>query len=490
MKQRPSVSIVVPAFNEEELIAACVSSLKQQDYDGDIEVIVVDNASTDDTARLARLGGARVVYEPKKGYVHALRAGFSEACGDIIACTDGDTMAPPCWISKMVCNLSKPGIVACSGVFTFHDGPILVKLMGEVGGRLNYHLAGANMALWRSVYLASGGFNPEVNLGADVELGLRIKRFGRVLIDRKIIVKTSGRRFQFAFFQTLYRYYLNDLSLYLLKRPVFYDFPNIRRAQYAAASRFPFMKYAVAACAVACFLFVTENTENRLFGSVFAHGLQNKPLVALTFDDGPSAYTREILDTLSRYDVHATFFLIGKNVERRPVIARRIVQDGNVVGNHTYSHPFWAPVETPDRINAEIDKATAAIRIACGVVPEYFRPPHGWRSPWMMGLARKDHYTVVTWTVSPDDWQKVSARTIEQRVLSKTRAGSIILLHDGLETRPNPQCASTVQALPAIIRDLKARGYSFVTVPELIRASKESVPQTLSRFSNAPTPVE
>ena len=212
--------------------------------------------------------------------------------------------------------------------------------------------------------------------------------------------------------------------------------------------------------------------------------------MALTFDDGPSAYTREILDTLSRYDVHATFFLIGKNVERRPVIARRIVQDGNVVGNHTYSHPFWAPVETPDRINAEIDKATAAIRIACGVVPEYFRPPHGWRSPWMMGLARKDHYTVVTWTVSPDDWQKVSARTIEQRVLSKTRAGSIILLHDGLETRPNPQCASTVQALPAIIRDLKARGYSFVTVPELIRASKESVPQTLSRFSNAPTPVE
>ncbi|HMD67432.1 MAG TPA: hypothetical protein VKF42_01045, partial [Chitinivibrionales bacterium] len=66
----------------------------------------------------------------------------------------------------------------------------------------------------------------------------------------------------------------------------------------------------------------------------------------------------------------------------------------------------------------------------------------------------------------------------------------IILLHDGLDTRPSPHCASTVQALPAIIRDLKARGYSFVTIPELIRASKESVPQTLSRFSNAPTPVE
>jgi peptidoglycan-N-acetylglucosamine deacetylase len=491
MKQRPSVSIIVPAYNEEELIAGCISSLKQQDYDGDIEVIVVDNACTDDTHRIARSLGVRVLRQPRKGYVHAVRAGFSEATGDIIACTDADSMAPPHWISKMVANLSKPGIAACSGVFTLHDGPFLLRLVGEVAGRMNYHLAGANMAIWRSVYLASGGFNPDVNMGADVDLSLRIKRAGKIIIDRKLIVKTSGRRFQFAFFQTLWLYYLNDLSLYLRKRPVFYDFPNIRRAEYAArVSRFPFMKYAVAACAVACFLFITENTENRLFGSVFAHGQQNKPLVALTFDDGPSMYTPQILDTLSKYGVHATFFLVGQNVERHPDFARRIVQDGNVVGNHTYSHPFWAPVETPARINAEIDKAAAAIHKACGVVPEYFRPPHGWRSPWMMGLARNDHYTVVTWTVSPNDWEKVNAATIEQRVLSKTKAGSIVLLHDGLETKPNPQCANTVQALSEIIRSLKARGYTLVTVPELIRASRESVPQTLSHFSNAPTPVE
>jgi peptidoglycan/xylan/chitin deacetylase (PgdA/CDA1 family) len=491
MKHRPSVSIVVPAYNEEELIAECVSSLKRQDYDGDLEIIIVDNACTDKTHDIAASLGVKVLCERKQGYVHALRAGFSEACGDIIACTDADTMVPPDWISRIVKNLSRPGIVACSGVFTFHDGPLPLRLLGEVAGRMNYHLAGANMAVWRSVYLASGGLDPTVNMGADVELGQRITRIGKLFIDRKLVVKTSGRRWQFAFFQTILLYYLNDLSLAIFNRPAFYNFPNIRRAQYApGAGRLSMSRFAVAACAIACFFFVTENTENKLFGSVLAHGQQNKPLVALTFDDGPSFYTQQILDTLSKYNVKATFFMVGQNVERHPDIAKRVAQSGNIIGNHTYSHPFWGPVESPNSITSELDRASAAIRKASGVTPEYFRPPHGWRSPWMMSLARKEHYTVVTWTVSPDDWQKTSAKAIEQRVLARAGGGSIILLHDGLETKPFPQRQSTVQALPDIIRGLQARGYTFVTIPELISASKETFPQTLSHFSNAPTPVE
>lgn len=491
MKHRPSVSIVVPAYNEEELIADCISSLQRQDYDGRIEIIIVDNASTDRTPQIAQSMDVKVVHEIKQGYVHALRAGFSAATGDIIACTDANTMVPPHWISRITSNLSRTGIAACSGVFTFHDGPIFLRIIGLICGRLNYHLAGANMAVWRSVYMASGGFDPAVNMGADVEFGQRITRFGKLLIDRKLAVKTSGRRFQFAFFQTLWLYYVNDLSLFFFRRPAFYNFPNIRRAQYTlGGARLSISRFAVAACAIACFLFVTENTENKLFGSVLAHGQQNKPLVALTFDDGPSLYTKQILDTLSKYGIKATFFMVGENVERHPDIAKRVAEEGNVIGNHTYSHPFWGPMEAPDKISSELSKAAAAIRKACNVDPEYFRPPHGWRSPWMMSLARKDHYTVVTWTVDPDDWQKINAQTIEQRVLSRSGGGSIILLHDGFETSSNPQRMNTVSALPAIIKGLEARGYSFVTIPELIRASGESVPQTLSHFSNAPTPVE
>ncbi len=491
MKHKPCVSIVVPAYNEEELITQCISSLKQQDYAGPYDIIIVDNACTDRTSAIALSMGVRVIRECNRGYVHAMKTGFSEATGDIIACTDADTMVPSNWLSKIVNNLSKPGVVACSGVFTFHDGPLPLRLLGEVAGRLNYHLAGANMAVWRSVYLASGGFDPKVNMGADVELSQRIARAGKIIIDRKLVAKTSGRRFQFAFFQTLWLYYVNDLSLLLFRRPAFYDFPNIRRSQYVfSVKRLSVSRFAVAACAIACFLFVTENTENKLFGPVLAHGQQNKPLVALTFDDGPSAYTLQVLDTLSKYGVKATFFMVGENVERHPDIASRVAGEGHVIGNHTYSHPFWGPIEAPNPINSELDKTAAVIRKACNVDPEYFRPPHGWRSPWMMSLARKDHYTVVTWTVSPDDWQKITAKTIEQRVLSRTRGGSIILLHDGLETKPNPNRSNTVAALPVIIRGLQARGYSFVTIPELIRASRASFPQTLSHFSNAPTPVE
>lgn len=483
MLKTPSVSIIVPAFNEEDLIAGCISSLKNQDYSGRVEIIVVDNASTDATPDLARSMGAHVIHEPRQGYVHALRAGFSAATGDIIACTDADTRVPCFWLSRIVRNLGRKNVVGCSGTFRFYDGPLWLRIIGRLFGRMNYHLAGANMAVWRRSYLASGGFDTHINMGADVELGQRMKRLGKVLIDRNLVVMTSGRRFQFAFFQTLGLYFLNDFWLLALKRPLFYDFPNIRvsAAQIAlSSSRSALARIAVATLLVACFLWVSETTENRIFGSVFARGQHNKPLVALTFDDGPSVYTRQILDTLARYDVKATFFMIGRNVESHPDIARRVVAEGHAIGNHTYTHPLWAPAEPPAMFKKELDKTTIALQRATGVTPVYFRPPHGWRSPWMMGLARKQGYTVVTWTVSPDDWMAVNAKTIESRVLSKACGGAIILLHDGLEAKQDPKRRETVTALPAIIVALKERGYHFVTIPELVAASEQNMPQFIA----------
>jgi peptidoglycan/xylan/chitin deacetylase (PgdA/CDA1 family) len=493
MKKTPTITVIVPAFNEEEMVADCILSIQQQDYDGDYEIIVVNNASTDRTEEIAGSLGVTVVYEPKQGYVHALRAGFGAATGDIIACVDADTRVPRFWLSRISENLSNKGTVACSGVFMFYDGPLFIRFIGRVFGKCNYHLAGANMAVWRSTYLASGGFDPHVNMGADVELGQRLAKFGRIAIDRKLVARTSGRRFQYAFFQTLCLYYLNDLWLMLLRRPLFYNFPNIRThsAKLAiSSSRSAFARAAIAGLVLACFLWITESTENRLFGSVLAHGQQNLPLVALTFDDGPSKYTPQILDTLAKYGVKATFFMIGSNVDRFPDIARRVTTEGHAIGNHTYSHPFWAPMETPDRISREINKAEYSIFKATDQWPRYFRPPHGWRSPWMMQLARKEKYTVVTWTVSPDDWQRISSRTIERRVLSKCGAGSIILMHDGVELRQDPQRQETVSALPGIISELKSRGYRFVTIPELIGSSDSNPSASLTYTSRATTPVD
>jgi peptidoglycan/xylan/chitin deacetylase (PgdA/CDA1 family) len=488
MIKKPFISIVVPAYNEEDMIADCLLSLRQQNYDGGYEIIVVNNASTDSTSDIAASMGAKVVNEWKKGYVHALRAGFSEASGDIIACTDADTRVSSTWLSQITELLEKPGTIACSGTFRFYDGPAWLRFIGEVFGRFNYHLAGANMAVWRTDYLASGGFNTNVNMGADVELGQRLKKQGILVIDKKLRVDTSGRRFQCAFLQTLWLYYLNDLWLLLFKRPLFYNFPNIRipQANHAPSMRSSvWARLAIFTGVIGCFLWITENTNNQFFGTVFAHGGLREPLVALTFDDGPSRYTPRILDILDKYNVKATFFAIGKNVERYPDIARRIVSEGHVIGNHTYSHPFWAPMETPGRIKSEVDQAEAAIQKTTGVSTNLFRPPHGWRSPWMAQMLKKYNYSVVTWTVSPDDWSGIGSDVVSKRVLAKTHSGAIILLHDGLETKDNFQKDNTIQALPAIISELKIRGYRFVTVPQLIEASPEFVPRNVTLFHSS-----
>jgi Predicted xylanase/chitin deacetylase len=485
MIEKPFITIVVPAFNEEDMIADCLLSLQQQKYEGRYEIIVVNNASTDSTADIAASMGATVVNEWKKGYVHALRAGFSEASGEIIACTDADTRVPLTWLSQIASLLAQPNTIACSGTFRFYDGPAWLRFIGEVFGRFNYHLAGANMAVWRKAYMASGGFNAHVNMGADVELGQRLKQQGTLLIEKKLRVDTSGRRFQCAFLQTLWLYYLNDLWLLLFKRPLFYDFPNIRipktSSAYTVRSSL-LARLAIIAGAVGCFLWVSENTNNQFFGTVFAHGGMREPLVALTFDDGPSRYTPQILDILAKYDVKATFFAIGKNVEHYPDIACRIVREGHVIGNHTYSHPFWVPMETPGQIKSEVDHAETAIQNVTGVSTHLFRPPHGWRSPWMAQMLKKNDFTVVTWTVSPEDWEHISADVVAKRVLSRTHSGAIILLHDGLETKEIFQKENTIQALPAIISELKNRGYRFVTVPQLMETSHELVPKNVTLF--------
>jgi peptidoglycan/xylan/chitin deacetylase (PgdA/CDA1 family) len=482
ISEKPSVTIVVPAYNEEDMISTCLQSILAQDYSGTFDVIVVNNASTDATKQIALDMGVRVVDEFHRGYVYAMRAGFSAATGDIIACTDADTLVPSNWLAKIANNLSKKGAVACSGVFSFHDGSPVIRTIGKLFGCLNYHLAGANMAVWRSAYLASGGFDVHVNMGADVDLGQRLKKQGRVSIDRSLVAQTSGRRFQYAFWQTVLRYYINDFFLLVLKRPLFYDFPKIRAKTAEVAlgsSRLAFGRLTIAGLFIALFLWITEHTDNHLFGSVLAHGQHDKPLVALTFDDGPSMFTAQVLDTLKKYNVKATFFVIGSNVDKYPDLAKRIVTDGHAIGNHTYTHPFWAPMEIPDRLKRELDKTAVAIHNATGIWPEYFRPPHGWRSPWMMQLVKKNKYTVVTWTVSPDDWQHISAKTIEDRVLSKTGSGGIVLMHDGIELKQNPQRQETVNALPAMIAGLRQRGYQFVTLPELIHDSSKQV-QTIA----------
>jgi cellulose synthase/poly-beta-1,6-N-acetylglucosamine synthase-like glycosyltransferase len=238
MSAEPFVSIVVPVYNEEPLLGSCLAALKQQEYGASYEIVVVNNACTDHSPDIARAMGARVIDEPHKGVVHALRAGFAAARGEIMAATDADTLVPPGWLSRMVADLSsEPGIAAVGGIYTFYDGPPWMRWASLALNQFSSQLIGANMAMWRWAYDRIGGLDPAVNLGFDAELSRRLKRVGRVVVDRRLIVETSARRFQAGLWRAMGHYYLNNLWLWLLNRPLYYDFPDIRQIPRSRFSR-------------------------------------------------------------------------------------------------------------------------------------------------------------------------------------------------------------------------------------------------------------
>lgn len=208
-----------------------------------------------------------------------------------------------------------------------------------------------------------------------------------------------------------------------------------------------------------------------LYGEVCYQGPRSEKLVALTFDDGPNPpYTSQILDTLDRYNIQATFFLIGKNVTMYPETAREIVDRGHQVGNHTFSHADLLKLAR-NQLDNEIDATTKAIERATGVSPNVFRPPHGFRDPVVLEKAREHNLQVIQWSVMARDWKKPGAEVIADRVVQEVRNGSIILLHDGDGVNHSSDRSQTVTATELIIQRLQQQGYRFVTVSELLASS-------------------
>lgn len=231
MPAKPPVSVIVPAYNEEYLLADTLTALLQQDYAGTYEIIVVNNASTDRSAEIARAIGVRVVEEPCKGIVHAWSAGFAAAQGEILAATDADTRVPADWLSRLVTTLTaRPDVVAAGGVYRFYDGPAWLRLGSRLLTFLTWHLVGVNMAVWRRAYESIGGLDTSVNFGADTRLTKNLQRAGRVVLDRRLVVDTSARRFEAAFWPSVWLYLANDFWLALFRRPLYYEFRDIRHA--------------------------------------------------------------------------------------------------------------------------------------------------------------------------------------------------------------------------------------------------------------------
>jgi peptidoglycan/xylan/chitin deacetylase (PgdA/CDA1 family) len=484
------VSVIIPAYNEEAMIGCTLESLSKQDYEGSIEIIVVDNNSTDGTAAAAGAWDVRVVRESRKGYIYALIRGFECASGDILVTTDADTVLPRNWISTLARTFEEDAqVVAAGGGIEFYDANWKGRLFAAciLPIALSYdrlcfsypHLWGANMAVRRSAFIKAGGWTGKFNLHADADLSRRMAQVGKVKMLNSLKVSTSARRFNHHLLTNLLVYGGNFLGLQFMKRPIFFNFPDARPAFCRAAGQPSRLKacFALGAMLVIAGIFAFSalshaRSTNRRLGDYVKQVQVDEKAIALTFDDGPNEpYTSRVLKILRDNDVRATFFLIGENADYFKDSAREIVREGHVVGNHSYSHPFLLPFEPSKYEGKQIDSCEHAIEATTGVHCTLFRPPRGLYSPWLLHALADRGITCLGWSDDGNDWNNVSSSQIADKVIKNAHPGNIILLHDGLNLGHGVDRSNTVKALPTIISSLKAQGYRFVTIPELLQMS-------------------
>jgi peptidoglycan/xylan/chitin deacetylase (PgdA/CDA1 family) len=190
-------------------------------------------------------------------------------------------------------------------------------------------------------------------------------------------------------------------------------------------------------------------------------------LVALSFDDGPNdPCTRQLLDVLAKENVHATFMLVGLNAEKHPDIVKQIAAAGHDIGNHSYSHPRFDR-SSPNTIREEITKNDVLLEKLTGKKPLLMRPPFGLYGPDYFEICRDTGHPIGAWSASASDWNPHTPQELAGALLDQLMPGAIFLLHDGKETNDGPHRVASVQAVAQLIPQVKARGYRFVTIPEL-----------------------
>ncbi|NOV03235.1 polysaccharide deacetylase family protein [Paenibacillus planticolens] len=199
-------------------------------------------------------------------------------------------------------------------------------------------------------------------------------------------------------------------------------------------------------------------------------GSSQEKKVALTFDDGPDTrFTPKVLDALKANQVKATFFVLGSQASSHPDIIRRIVREGHVIGNHSYSHANL-PTLTVDKFQNQIMNTENVLQGLIGYAPKLIRPPYGAINEEQVRWVADHHYLIVNWNVDSLDWKSLTSEQVLNNIMQQTKPGSIILQHSG--GAASQDLSGTVQAIGPLIAKLKAAGYTFVTVPELLHVAK------------------
>ena len=234
------ISLVIPAYNEEGYISNCLEAVRKNG-DGIFEIIVVNNASTDNTESILHaFTEVRVVSETKKGLTKARQRGFLEARGDIIGFIDADTKMPKGWVEVVLHSFKKdPNTVCVSGPYIYYDMSIFGKIVVWLYWLLlawpayfftKYMAVGGNFAVRKSALESIGGFDQKINFyGEDTDIARRLHKIGKVKFLRRLYMYTSARRLNGeGIIITAWRYVINFLSVVLIRKPVTSKYKDIR----------------------------------------------------------------------------------------------------------------------------------------------------------------------------------------------------------------------------------------------------------------------
>ncbi len=227
---------------------------------------------------------------------------------------------------------------------------------------------------------------------------------------------------------------------------------------------------ATAAAAAGWMAWAVRGRSSNVFGPSVWQGARDRPSIALTFDDGPSESTPELLEILDQFQAPATFFVCGASVRRLPEVAREIVRRGHELGNHSHTHDRFY-LRSTGFIRNQIVRAQQVITETTGAAPVLLRSPYGVRWFGLREIQRQLGLTGVMWTALGRDWT-LPAEGVYRRLLRAARNGAIFCLHDGREGRPDPDICSTIEAVRLLAPALRARGFRFETVSRIIRPAE------------------
>jgi glycosyltransferase involved in cell wall biosynthesis len=239
-KPKPKISLVIPAYNEEAYLPACLDAVMLNVADKVAEIIVVDNNSTDGTKQvIGRYPAVKYLFEPRKGITRARQCGFLAASGDIIAYVDADTLPPGGWAEQIRAEFdADPGLACLSGPYSFYDLTgirnaistgwfVTARPLYSVTG---YMMVGGNFAIRRDVLEQMGGFDDSIEFyGEDADIAKRAKAYGKVLFSRNFVMPTSGRRLKKqGLLKMAGLYFINYVSIVLRSKPATKGYQDVR----------------------------------------------------------------------------------------------------------------------------------------------------------------------------------------------------------------------------------------------------------------------